>query len=125
MPPPIVLSDGGFAAGSYDAVIGGSSYTIDTGDHDLHVSQADAYKADGSPKGGAFVLGKQKVSVKINAIQGIPRPPQLVPFQFAFDAERLWWIVTNIKIASANNGAVIRTYSADIVQLVNAPSTAA
>lgn len=121
--PPQVLSDGGFAAGSYDAVINGSAYTIDTADHDLPVSQSDAFKADGTPKGGVFAVGKQKVSVKINAITGIPAPAQLVPFQFAFNVSALWWIVTNLKIASSNSGAQIRTYTADLSQYVNTPPT--
>lgn len=117
------LTDGGFLTGSYDATIDGNAYTLDTVDHDLPVSQADAQLASGLPKGGAFVLGKQKMSVKINAITGIPAPSQLVPFALAVHGyASKWWAVTNLKIASANTGAVIRTYAADVCQLVNTPS---
>lgn len=119
---PNTLSDGGFLAGSYDIVIN-AAYTLDTVDHDLPVSQADAEKADGTAKGGVFVVGKQKLSVKIHAIAGVPAPAQLTPFQLAIHGyPSSWWTVTNLKIASANNGAVIRTYTADIIQLINTPS---
>ncbi len=125
-PPNATLSDGGFVAGSYDVAIGGYAYTLDTLDHDLPVSQADAMKADGTPKGGAFAIGKQKFAVKINAIAGIPAPAQLVPFAFGpHGYPSSWWTVTNLKISSANNGAVIRTYSADVAQLVNTPGVSA
>ena len=114
------LSDGGFAAGSYDVVIDGISYTLDTLGQDLPVSQADAMKADGTPKGGVFVAGKQKLSVKINAIVGTAAPSQLVKFAFAVHGyASANWAVTNLKIDSANTGAHIRTYTADIVQQIN------
>jgi len=114
------LSDGGFITGSYDVTIDGYSYTMDTVSQDLPVSQADAMKADGTPKGGAFVIGKQKVSVKINAITGTPAPSQLVKFAFAFHGySSANWAVTNLKIDSANTGAHLRTYSADLVQQIN------
>ena len=114
------LSDGGFVTGSYDVTIDGYAYTMDTVDHDLPVSQADAMKADGTPKGGAYVRGKEKVSVKINAVTGTPAPSQLVKFSFAFHGfASKSWAVTNLKIASANTGAHMRTYSADLVEQIN------
>lgn len=116
-------SDGGFQIGSYDATIDGYAYTLDTVDHDLPVSQADAMLATGLPKGGAFVLGKQKLSAKINAISGTPAPSQLVPFSLAIHGyASKWWVVGSLKISSANDGAKIRTYQADIIQLANTPS---
>lgn len=120
---PTTFVDGGFAIGSYDITVAGYGYTMQTVDQDLPVAQSDAMKADGTPKGGAFVIGKQKVSVKIQAITGIPAPQQLVPFSFAFhNYPAAWWIVANLKISSSNTAAQIRTYSADMVYLVNPPS---
>lgn len=114
------LTDGGFLTGSYDVTIDGYAYTLDTVDHDLPISQADARNADGTPKGGAFVREKEKVSVKINAITGIPAPSQLVPFNLALHGyASKKWAVTNLKIASANTGAVIRTYTADLIEQIN------
>lgn len=118
---PDTLNDGGYLTGSYDVTILGYAYTLDTIDHDLPVGQADAMKADGTPKGGAFVVGKQKLSVKIKAMTGIPAPAQLTPFALAIhDFPSKNWVVTNLKIASSNEGANIRTYTADIVQYINA-----
>lgn len=115
------LNDGGFQIGSYDVTILGYAYTLDTVDHDLPVAQADANNANGTPKGGAFVRQKQKLSVKIKAITGIPAPAQLVPFALVIhDYPSKNWAVTNLKIASSNEGASIRTYTADIVEHVNA-----
>lgn len=115
------LNDGGYQTGSYDVTILGFAYTLDTIDHDLPVAQADAMKADGTPKGGAFVRQKQKLSVKIKAITGISAPAQLVPFALAVHGYASKnWTVTNLKIASSNEGANIRTYTADIVEFVNA-----
>lgn len=113
-------SDGGFLTGSYDVTIDGYSYTLDTVDHDLPISQADAMTAAGLPKGGAFVAGKEKLAVKINAITGTPAPSQLVKFALTlhgFASKN--WLVTNLKISSSNSGASIRTYSADIVACIN------
>jgi hypothetical protein len=113
---PNVLPDG-YQGGSYDIVINGFPYTLDTVDHDLPVSEAVATAANGTFKGGLSVKGQQKLSVKINAAVGIPAPAQLVPFPLAihgYSARN--WKATNLKIASANNGAVIRTYSADITE---------
>lgn len=115
------LNDGGFLTGSYDVTINGYAYTLDTVDHDLPVAQADANNADGTPKGGAFVRQKEKLSVKIKAVTGTPAPAQLVPFALAIHGySSKNWAVTNLKIASSNEGASIRIYSADIVQHVNA-----
>jgi hypothetical protein len=120
---PDIYNDGSFQAGSYDANIGGYPYTFDTADHDLPISQADANYASGLPRGGVFVLGKRKLSVKINALNGIPAPVQLKPFALAVDGfPSAWWIVGNLKISSANDGAKIRTYSADIIQLIQTPA---
>ncbi len=117
------LTDGGFLTGSYDATIDGYAYTLDTVDHDLPVSQADAMLASGLPKGGAFVLGKQKMSVKINAVSGTPAPTQLKAFALAVHGyASKWWCVGSLKISSANDGAKIRTYAAEICQLINTPS---
>lgn len=117
-----LLSDGGFITGSYDVTIDGAAYTLDTVDHDLPIAQADAMTATGLPKGGAFVRQKQKLAVKIKAITGISAPSQLVPFSLAIHGySALYWVVTNLKIASANEGASIRTYTADICQHVNTP----
>ena len=116
------LSDGGFLIGSYDVTIDGYAYTLDTVDHDLPVAQQDAMLASGLPKGGAFVRQKQKLAVKIKAITGIAAPSQLVPFSLALHGySSLYWIVTNLKIASSNESANIRTYTADICQHVNTP----
>lgn len=120
---PDTLSDGGFVTGSYDVTIDGYAYTLDTVDHDLPVAQADAMNADGTPKGGAFVKGKQKLAVKIKAVTGIPAPSQLVPFALALHGyASKYWVVANLKIASSNEGASIRTYNADICQHINTPS---
>jgi hypothetical protein len=111
------LTDSGFVSGSYDVTINGYSYTLDTVDHDLPVSEATANAADGTFKGGAAVRGQQKLSVKINAITGTPAPSQLVPFALAIHGfTSLNWKVTNLKIASSNSGASLRTYTADITQ---------
>jgi len=120
---PDTLSDGGFLTGSYDVTINGYSYTLDTVDHDLPVMQSDAKTASGLPKGGAAVKDKEKLSVKIKAITGIPAPSQLVPFALALHGySSKYWYVGNLKIASSNEGATIRTYTADITQHVNTPS---
>ncbi len=117
------LNDGGFQTGSYDITLDGYPYTLDTIDHDLPVSVADAMNADGTPKGGAAVVMKQKLSVKINAITGIPAPSQLKPFSLALHGfASKYWFVANLKIASSNDGAKIRTYTADIIQHINTPS---
>jgi hypothetical protein len=114
------LSDGGFLTGTYDVTIDGYAYTLGTVDHDLPISQADAFTSTGVPKGGAFVRGKEKISVKIDAVTGTPAPSQLVKFQQAFHGfSAKWWVVTNLKIASANTGAQIRTYTAELVEHVN------
>jgi hypothetical protein len=117
------LNDGGFQTGSYDVTIDSYAYTLDTVDHELPIFQADAMTATGLPKGGAFVRGKQKLAVKIKAITGTPAPSQLVPFALSihgFSSRN--WTVTNLKIASSNEGANIRTYNADIVEYVNSIS---
>lgn len=119
---PDILSDGGFVTGSYDVTIDGYSYTLDTVDHDLPVTQADAMHANGLPKGGAFVRGKEKLAVKIKAITGTPAPSKLVAFSLAIHGfAAKYWVVTNRKIASSNEGATIRTYTADIVEHINTP----
>ena len=118
--PPDVLIDGGVINGSYDVVINGYAYTMDTVDQDLSVSTAKAKTAIGLPRGGAWVKEPEKVSVKITAIAGIPAPMQLVPFTFAFHGYPAKnWVVTNLKISSANTGASLRTYTGDIEQFVN------
>lgn len=115
-----ILSDGGFVTGTYDVTIDGNAYTIDTIDQELPITEAHAFKADGTPKGCAYVRGKEKISVKINAITGTPAPSQLVPFNQAFHGySSKKWAVTNLKIASANTGAVLRTYTADLVEQIN------
>lgn len=120
---PDTLVDGGFVAGSFDCTINGYAYTLDTFDLDEPVSQADAMKADGTAKGGVFVKGKKKCGVKIKAITGTPAPAQLVPFAFAFDGITSYnWVVTNRKLSGSNEGASIRTYTADIVQYIAAIS---
>jgi hypothetical protein len=123
MLPPDFFSDGGFLTGSYDITIDGYSYTLDTVNHDLPAGQADAMHANGTPKGGAFVRMKEKLSVKIKAVTGVPAPSKFVPFALAIHGfESRYWVVTNRKISSSNEGAVIRTYTADIVEHVNTPS---
>lgn len=120
---PNTYADGSFLTGSYDVTINGYSYTLDQLGHDLPISQADAMNADGTPKGGAFVKGKQKLSVKINAISGTPAPAQLIPFALAIHGYASKnWLVTGLKISSANTGASIRTYDAEICQHINAIS---
>lgn len=121
--PTTTYSDGGFSTGTTDVIIAGFAYTLQTNDHDLSVAQSDAMTAQGLPKGAAFVVQKQKLSVKIQAITGIPAPAQLVPFYYSsHNLPNNWWLVTNLKISSSNSSAAIRTYTADIVYLVNAPS---
>lgn len=118
---PDTYADGSFLSGSYDVTIDGYAYTLDTVDHDLPVSQSDAMNANGTAKGGVFVKGKQRLAVKINAISGTPAPSQLVPFALALHGYASKnWIVTGLKISSANNGAQIRTYNAEICQHINA-----
>ena len=117
---PETLDDGGYQTGSYGCVIGGFYYTFDKVDHDMPVGQADANKADGTPAGGAFVRMKEKVAVSIKARTGIPAPKAMVPFAFAFDDQpERNWVVTNRKISSSNEGAQIRTYTADFSEYVN------
>lgn len=111
------LTDSGLITGSYDIRINGFPYTLDTVSHSLPVSEAVAMNADGTFKGGASVKGQQKLSVKINAVAGYPAPAQLVPFALAIHGqESRNWKVTNLTIASANTGASLRTYSADITE---------
>lgn len=111
------LNDNGLIGGSYDVTINGYSYTLDTVDQDLPVSESVAMNADGTFKGGYAVKGQQKLAVKINAITGTPAPSQLVPFALAIHGyTSLNWKVTNLKINSSNSGAALRTYSADITQ---------
>ncbi len=118
-----ILNDGGFITGSYDITLDGYGYTLNTVEHDLPVAQQDASTAAGLPKGGVFVKLKQKLSVKIFGITGTPPPSQLVPFSLAIHGyAAIYWTVTNLKISSANDGAKIREYSADIVQHVNTPT---
>lgn len=115
--PNAVLTDNGLITGSYDIIINGYPYTLDTVDHDLPVSEAVANNADGTFKGGASVKGQQKLSVKINAITGIPAPAQLVPFPLAIHGQASRnWKLTNLKISSANTGAALRTYTGDITE---------
>jgi hypothetical protein len=117
---PNTLGDGGYETGSYDVTIGGYSYTLSKVEHELPIGQADAMNADGTPAGGAFVRMKEKVSVTIEAITGTPVPSQLVPFALSFHGyPSKNWVVTTIKIQSSNEGAKIRTYSADIVEYIN------
>jgi hypothetical protein len=117
------LSDGGFLTGTYDITLDGYAYTLKTVDHDLPVSEAVSMASDGTFKGGASVVQQQKLSVSIDAVTGIPAPSQLVPFALAihgFSSKN--WKVTNLKIASTNSGAAIRTYNADITQHFSAIS---
>jgi len=114
---PDTLNDNGLIGGSYDVVIDGFAYTLDTVDHDLPVSEAVANNANGTFKGGLSVKGQQKLSVKINAMTGVQAPSQLVPFSLAihgFAARN--WKVANLKINSSNSGAALRTYTADITE---------
>lgn len=114
---PDTLTDNGLIGGSYDVNIGGFPYTMTTYDRDYPVSEAVAMNADGTFKGGVAVKGQQKISVKIDAITGIPKPAQLVPFAWGEPGEPvLNWKVTNLKLTASNSGANIRTYSADITQ---------
>lgn len=115
------INDGGYQTGSYGGWINGFYYIFDTVDHDLPWGQADANTTAGTPAGGAFVRMKEKVSVKIKAKTGTPAPGQGKPFRIAFDGyPEKNWLVTNLKISSSNEGAQIRTYTADIVEYVNA-----
>lgn len=117
---PDTLGDGGYQTGSYDVIINGYAYTLDTIDHELPVGQADAMNADGTPAGGAFVRMKEKLAVKIKAVTGTPAPEALVPFALSFHGyPSKNWVVTNRKIASSNEGAQIRTYNVDIVEHIN------
>lgn len=114
-------NDGGYITGTYDVTIDSLPYTLDTIDHELPVAQADANTAAGNPKGGVFVTLKQKMSVKIKAVTGVAAPSQLVPFALAVHGySSKNWVVTNLKIASSNESASIRTYTADIVQWIAA-----
>ena len=117
MAEPNVLTDNGLISGSYDVVIDGAAYTLDTVDHDLPVAESVAMNADGTFKGGASVKGQQKLSVKINAITGVKAPSQLVPFSLAIHGYAARnWKVTNLKVTSSNSGASLRSYSADITE---------
>lgn len=121
-----ILSDGGFATGTgSDVTVDGVAYTFDSIGQEIPVTQADAYLASGLPKGGAFIIGKQKHSVKCNALIGTQRPSQLVPFQWTPPSASAssWWCIGTLKINSANTGAVIRTYDADVIQLINTSFT--
>jgi hypothetical protein len=112
-------NDGGFLTGSYDVTIDGYAYTLDTVDHELPVASQKAMTATGLPKGAAYVRQFEKLAVKIKAITGTPAPSALVPFALAihnFSSKN--WIVTNRKITSSNEGASIRTYSADIEEYI-------
>lgn len=118
MPPPVTtLSDNGFLAGSYDVVIAGVAYTVKTSSHSRPVAESTATNKDGTFKGGAAVRQQDKLSVVIEG-QSDRRPPQqLIPFRAAFDGfPPKNWKVTNLKIDSANSGAVITTWSADITE---------
>jgi hypothetical protein len=117
---PTTYGDGSFITGSAEGTINGYAYVFDKIEHEKPVGQADASNADGTPKGGAYVKLKEKVSVTIKAITGTPAPAQMVPFAMAFHGETSRnWLVTNIKISSSNEGAQIRTYNADLVEHVN------
>lgn len=117
---PDTVNDGGYLTGSYGGYINGFYYIFDTTDHDLPWGSAKANKADGTPAGGAYVRMAEKVAVKIKAKTGTPAPKQGVPFPFAFDDfPQKNWLVTNLKIASSNEGAQIRTYTADLEEYIN------
>jgi hypothetical protein len=114
-------NDGGYITGSYDITLDSLPYTLDTIDHELPVAQQDANTAAGLPKGGAFVRQKEKMSVKIKAVTGVAAPSQMVPFALAVHGySSKNWIVTNLKIASSNEAANIRTYTADLVEWIAA-----
>lgn len=113
-------ADGSFAVGTYDVTIDSLAYTLDTISHELPVSEAHAYLSTGLPKGGAYIKGKQKINCKINAVTGTAAPSQMVKFTFAFHGfTNTNWIVTSLKINSANTGAQIRTYDATIMEVIN------
>lgn len=119
-PSPDTLLDGGFQTGSYGGVINGYYYTFDTVDHDMPGSSATANNADGTPAGGVFVRGKEKIAVSIKARTGTPVPAARVPFRMAFDGQpEKNWVVVGAKISSSNEGASIRTYSGEIEEYIN------
>lgn len=114
------VNDGGYVGGSYGAWINKFYYVFDTVDHDLPWGSAKANNADGTPAGGLYVRMAEKVSVKIKAKTGVPAPGQGKPFVCAFDGfPEKNWLVTNLKISSSNEGAQIRTYTADLEEYVN------
>jgi hypothetical protein len=118
---PSTYGDGSYITGSAEGTINGYSYVFDKIDHEKPVGQADAMNSDGTPKGGAFVRMKEKISVTIKAITGTPVPAQMVPFALAFHGEASKnWVVTTVKITSSNEGAQIRTYTADLCEHINA-----
>lgn len=118
MPPPnLTLSDNGFLAGTYDVAIAGTAFTIKTSSHSLPVAESVASNKDGTFKGGGAVKQQEKISVVIEGQSQLRPPSQLVPFRAAFDGfPPKNWKVTNLKIDSANSGAVITTWSADITE---------
>ncbi len=114
---PNVLNDNGLISGSFDININGFPYTMDTYTRNFPVSEAVAMNADGTFKGGASVKGQQKITVKINAITGVPKPSQLVPFAWGEPGETpLNWKVTTCSLTASNSGASLRSYSAEITQ---------
>jgi hypothetical protein len=88
----------------------------------MPVGQADAQNADGTPKGGAFVRLKEKLSVTIKGQSTKSPPTKLSPFSLAVNGYAAkYWVVTNLKISASNEGAVITTWNADLVEHVNTP----
>lgn len=119
-PSPDVLLDGGFQTGSYGFVLNGFYYAADTISHKTTTSSARANKANGTPAGGAHVRGPEMISAKIKARTGVPRPAPRIPFRASFsDEPPKNWVVTSTTIESSNEGASIRTYSADIEEYIN------
>lgn len=109
-------SDSGAIYGSsYDITVDGYAYVLKTVSHSLPVDGIEIKDSTGRFKGGAYVAGRETLSVEIDAITGTPPPSQLVVFSQAFHGfTSNYWMIHGLTLKSGNQEG--RTYSAEIKQ---------
>ena len=106
---------GAIYGATYDVTIDGFAYVLKSVSHTLPVDGVEIKDSSGRFKGGAYVAGRETISVEIDAITGTPPPSQLIVFSLAIHGyTSKYWMVHGLTLKSGNSEG--RTYSAEIKQ---------